>query len=385
MNPESPALSERSESKGEFSILIPATNAAATIERAVLSARVQGPSTILLMDHACGDDTVAVARRAGGGLLQVISVPASATIGRVRQVGLEAVRTDFGVWLDADDELLPGRAARLIARLEAEGADLAFDEIDLHDGVTGAFLRRIAIPTFLGGRRQIVRLFERNYLPGPGVPAFRASTARRIGFDQALHGSEDFDFLLRAIVEDIGIVLVRQVGYRQFAYPATLSKNFDNQLSMTREALRKHDPAVVQQLFARAGYHERTIAWGMVAFLTLRGDFARALTWLEALPPGSRREFHRGTLLAALGRHAEAFDPLQQAYDEAGVPELLNNFGVVLAALGRTAEATTLFGDALREFPGYRDASANLRSERPTHLTLMPLRREALANEYSPG
>jgi hypothetical protein len=60
---------------------------------------------------------------------------------------------------------------------------------------------------------------------------------------------------------------------------------------------------------------------------------ARALARLDTLPQGSRREFHRGTLLAALGRHAEALDPLRQAYDEAGVPELLNNFGVVLARL----------------------------------------------------
>ena len=369
----------------EFSILIPATNASATIERAVRSARAQGPSKILLVDHACRDDTVEVARRAGGDLLEVLSVPESTALGRVRQIGLDAIPTEFGMWLDAEDELLPGRAARLVARLDAEEADLAFDEIDLHDGFTGAFIRRIEIPPFLGGRRQIVRLFERNYLPGPGVPAFRSSTARRIGFDPALHGSEDFDFLLRAIVANASIVLVRQVGYRQFAYPATLSRNFDNQLSMTRDALRKHDPALVQQLFTRAGYHERTVAWGMVAFLTLRGDFERALAWLDTLPPGSRREFHRGTLLAALGKYVDALDPLQQAYDEAGVPELLNNFGVVLAALGRTAEATSLFDDALREFPDYRDASANLQSRQPTRLTLLPLRRDLVPREYSPG
>src|SRR5688572_14457028 len=68
-----------------------------------------------------------------------------------------------------------------------------------------------------------------------------------------------------------------------------------------------------------------------------------------------------------------ALDPLHQAYDEAGVPELLNNFVVVLAALGRTAEANSLFADALREFPGYGDASANLLAEQPTRLTLLPL------------
>ena len=264
-------------------------------------------------------------------------------------------------------KLLPGRAARLVGRLESDEADLAFDEIDLHDGVNGSFMRRIEIPPFLGGRRQIVRLFERNYLPGPGVPAFRTSAAQTIGFDPAMHGAEDFDFILRSIVAGSRIVLVRQVGYRQFGYASTLSRDIDNQLSMTRAALRKHAPALVHELFTSAGFHERTTAWGMVAFLTLRGDLAQALAWAEKLPPGSRREFHRGTLLAALGRHAEALDPLQQAYDEAGVPELLNNFGVVLAALGPSCRGQrSLFADALREFPGYADASLNLLAERPT-------------------
>jgi tetratricopeptide (TPR) repeat protein len=295
------------------------------------------------------------------------------------------VRTTIGMWLDADDEVLPGRAARLVAQLESDEADLAFDEIDLHDGVNGSFLRRIEIPPLLGGRRQIVRLFERNYLPGPGVPVFRTSAARTIGFDPAMHGAEDFDFILRSIVAGSRIVLVRQVGYRQFGYASTLSRDLDNQLSMTRTALRKYDPALVHELFTSAGFHQRTTAWGMVSFLTSRGDLDQALAWTGRLPPGSRREFHRGTLLAALGRHGEALDPLQQAYDEAGVPELLNNFGVVLAALGRTAEATALFADALREFPGYADASLNLLAERPTRLTLLPLRRDPVRNEYSPG
>ena len=82
----------------EFSILIPATNASATIERAVRSARAQGPSKILLMDHSCRDETVEVARRAAGDLLEVLSVPASATLGRIRQIGLDAIRTEFGMW-----------------------------------------------------------------------------------------------------------------------------------------------------------------------------------------------------------------------------------------------------------------------------------------------
>ena len=74
--------------------------------------------------------------------------------------------------------------------------------------------------------------------------------------------------------------------------------------------------------------------------------------------------------------------PLERAFYEAGTPELLNNFGVTLAALDRMPEATSLFGDALRLFPAYRDASANLLSERPSRLTLLPLRTEPFRSEY---
>ncbi len=366
-----------------FSVLIPAVNASATIERALLSARGDSPAAILLIDRGSTDDTVAVARRASGDVLEVVHAPADASLGRVRQIALEATRTEFGVWLDAADELLPGRAARLIHQLELHDADLAFDEIDLHDAATGSFVRRIEMPSFLGGRRQVVRLFERDYLPGVGVPAFRSASAKAIGFDPQMNGAENIDFVLRSIATGRHLALIRQPGYRKFVSGAISPEASDEQ--QMRAALQKHAPSVVEQLFRSAGYHERTIAWGMVSFLTRRGDYGLALAWLDKLPQGARREFQRGTLLAALGRHADALDPLQQAYDEAGVPELLNNFGVVLAALGRIAEANSLFADALREFPGYRDASANLLAGQPTRLTLLPLRREPVRSEYSPG
>ncbi len=366
-----------------LTVLILARNASDTVARAIRSARAQQPSQIIVIDHASEDGTSEEARRQGDDLV-VLAAANGATRGAARQMGLDRITTPFGAWLDAGDELLPGRAARLVEQLESHAADLAFDEIDLHDGATGAFIRRLEMPALLGGRRQMVRLFERNYLPGIGVPAFRTAAAREIGFDAGLPGAEEYDFVLRSIAAGRGIVVARQAGYRQFQVePMRATGHAD--APITQAMLRKHSPQAVERLYRSAGYHERTIAWGMMPFLTLRGDYALALAWLDTLPPGSRREFHRGTLLAALGRHAEAFDPLRQAYDEAGVPELLNNFGVVLAALGRTAEANSLFADALREFPAYSDASLNLRASQPTRLTLLPLRREQVPGEYSPG
>jgi glycosyltransferase involved in cell wall biosynthesis len=365
----------------DLTILIPARNAAATIERAVASALAEMPGTILLIDHASSDDTSERARRAGGDHLQVVAAPIDATLSAVRQLGLDAVSTDFGMWLDADDELMPGRAARLLGRLQRDHTDLAFDEVELHDGATGAWLARLPIPSLLGGR-QIVRVFERNYLPGLGVPAFRTATARKVGYDPGLHGGEDYDFLLRSIVAGSTISLVREPGYRQFAYRSTLSRNADSQRSMVGAALRKHDPSDVETIFQRAGYTARTTAWCMVHFLTLRGEYLEALAWLERVPKGSRHDFHAGTLLAALGHHADAATPLRRALDDCVSPELLNNYGVVLAALNRIEEAADMFADALHHFPGYRDARVNLEGGAPSRLTLLPLREHPVRRDY---
>jgi Flp pilus assembly protein TadD len=267
-------------------------------------------------------------------------------------------------------------------RLREDESDLAFDEVALHDGESGAFLKELPIPDLLGEGRQAVRLFERNYLPGPGVPVFRTSAARAVGFDPALHGAEDFDFLLRSITVGNRISLERHIGYRQFAYPRTLSRDRENQAAMTRKALRKHAPSQVEALFRRAGFTPRSVAWGMVSFFVLRGDYGDALLWLDRVPSGSRRDFYAGTVLAAMGRHADAVQPLRRALDDCVAPELLNNFGVVLAALDRIEEAADMFNDALYHFPGYSDASANLVSGAPSRLTMLPLRDEAARSDY---
>jgi tetratricopeptide (TPR) repeat protein len=374
-------------------ILIPARNAEATIGRAVVSARAEGCARILVIDHASTDGTVAAARVAGGDTLDVVTAPADATLGQVRQIGLDGVATEFGMWLDADDEIEQGRAGRLIGRLLRERGDLAFDEADLYDGATGKRVRRLPIPEFLDGTG-LVREFERNYLPAPGVPAFRTSSARAIGFDPALHGAEDVDFLLRAVMAHQRIILVHEAGYRQYASPGTLSRNSVNQESMLRTALRKHDPARVESLFVEAGSDPISAGWSIVSFLTLRGDLDAALQRLATLPSSSTRDFREGTLLAALGRHPDALAPLERAFRATREPEAANNLGVVLAALGRRDEAVARFEEALVAVPAYADAAANLAGSDPRlgsdpnpgsdprRLTLLPLRRFSVRDDY---
>ena len=67
-----------------------------------------------------------------------------------------------------------------------------------------------------------------------------AEAVRAIGFDPDLHGAEDYDMLLRAIVAGQRIALVRTPGYRQFALASSLSRRRGDQSRMVRRVLAKH-------------------------------------------------------------------------------------------------------------------------------------------------
>lgn len=161
----------------EVTVVIPARHAGRTIGRAIDSALADGARRILVVDHASTDDTEAAARRAGGSRLSWQRAPADATLGGVRQAGLDAVDTPVAVWLDADDEILPGRLRALCDALDA-GADLAVDEAEIVVGTHGRFAR---LPAFLLRPPGLFRLFERNYLPVCGPLACRVSSARHVG------------------------------------------------------------------------------------------------------------------------------------------------------------------------------------------------------------
>ena len=183
-----------------MTILIAARNASATIARAVsscLKEEAQGARLVLIDDHST-DDTVARARAVAGRRLQVVPAGDPGGIAMARQAGLDAVETEFAAWLDADDEWVPGRMARLGAMLR-KGYDVAVEAIDLFDGPSGAPLLRLTAPAFLRRPGGSVRLFERNLLPGDTQVAFRLSEFREAGgYDPAIGGPESFDLLLRA-------------------------------------------------------------------------------------------------------------------------------------------------------------------------------------------
>lgn len=101
----------------EYSTIIPAWNAGATLAEAIGSARAQTvpPREIIVVDDGSTDATASIARDAGPSvrvLSQDNAGPAAASM-----AGVAAARAPVLAFLDADDIWLPPKAARQLAAL----------------------------------------------------------------------------------------------------------------------------------------------------------------------------------------------------------------------------------------------------------------------------
>ena len=87
----------------DLGVVIPAYRAQATIGQAVKSAFDAGASEVMVVDDGSDDDTAAVAEASGARCIRQQNAGASAA--RIR--GGDAIGTNYIVFLDADDTLLP--------------------------------------------------------------------------------------------------------------------------------------------------------------------------------------------------------------------------------------------------------------------------------------
>lgn len=206
------------------SVIITAHDAAATIADAVRTALAE-PETaeVIVVDDASGDQTAGVARMAGQGDNRLIVIRCDINGGpaAARNRALEIATGDFVAVLDADDFVLPGRFARLLAVPDADmvadnilfvaesasPSDLpqmpqvepAVIEIDL-----AGFVR--ANHSVRGSSRQ-----EWGFLKPIMRRAFLQSHAMR--YNEALRLGEDYDLYVRMLQKGARFRVSTQVGY----------------------------------------------------------------------------------------------------------------------------------------------------------------------------
>ncbi|MCH6255240.1 glycosyltransferase [Puniceicoccaceae bacterium K14] len=380
----------------EVTTIICARDAEGTIARAVLSAAAEG-GPVIVVDDFSSDETASIALKAGGEAVSVIRPTEHRTLGYARSTGVAAVETPWLIWLDADDAFLPGRIVSLLNDAESNQWDAVWDAVDLYDGETENFIRRLPMPDFMSEPGYAVRLFERNWVPSPAWPLVKTEFAKRIGYDESLPTADDIDFMLRSVVHGARLGFVESVGYKQFAYPSSLSRDLSHQRNWLAHVLRKFDYKEIKRLYSRTGFDSLETVWALVTVALFRREAEGALDFMRVLPPlikGEgrglwglsdewRRAFQRGTCLLILAEDlALAEKELARADSMERTPEALNNWGVALDRLGEKKKALECWRMALEMLPSYLDARLNIEANKGVRITEIPLRRLASRSEY---
>ncbi|TNE61167.1 MAG: glycosyltransferase family 2 protein [Alphaproteobacteria bacterium] len=380
----------------QITVAIVAHNAAPTIARAVMSALADGDAPILLVDDHSTDGTAGIAAEVAGQRLTIVKPDVKAGVANARQTALANIRTPYGIWLDADDEFMPGRTARHLAMLQA-GHDLTYDGCDLVDGATGRVTQQAEIPGFLLKDGKLGRQAERNWLPSLHC-GFDVAFARKVGFDTSFQAAEDYDFHLRSLMAGARIGLIADIGYRYYHYAGSLSRKLGQAVNFFEQGQRKHGPDSLAAMMA-ANLSDAELAYTMAAWAISSRQETLAAKWLETIassdapiapysqPAADLAAFLAGTMRLRLGHAKEAVAVLEALYVRWPDATVANNLGVALMQAGKPDAACACWQKALDGKPGYLDATLNISGVLGVdalRYTALPLRPLASRADYSP-
>ena len=134
----------------------------------------------------------------------------------------------------------------------------------------------------------------------------------------------------------------------------------------------------VLDCYRRAGVSRREIDAASMTMSIVLGRYEEALASCARLELEDDSDPHlrlqAGTLHLVCRHHTEAESRLRTCALEHGFPDAWNNLGVLLRRTGDESGAQACFDAALRLFPDYRDAGANLRDSAVGAITERPLR-----------
>lgn len=231
----SSTLRESAAMRPDVSFVIAAYNAEAFIARAVRSALDQtGLSVeVVVVDDCSTDRTVEVARAFPEKSVHVLALGQNRGPGGARNAGLSVARGRWISVLDADDTVKPERLARMIARTEKAGAQIAVDNLDVvRDGDGGrqtmfqsALLENmgeLTLARFIAANI----MFEETFSFGYMKPIFEQAFIERhtLRYDEKLRIGEDYIFLASALAKGGRCVIEPEAGYAYHIREGSISR-----------------------------------------------------------------------------------------------------------------------------------------------------------------
>ncbi len=219
------------------SIIIPAFNAAATLSEAIGSVLAQTFSEweAIVVDDGSTDDTAALAAdfAAHDQRIRLVS-QANGGVSSARNHGLAEAQGDLGLFLDADDSILPEHLARLTALASSTQAAVCAYSYRTPEGeILPAILHR-------GIDDNAVGLFSDFCAVAVHSVVFPVARVRATGgFDTALKTCEDWDLWLRVARSGVGFVTIRDALSLYHMHPTSLSSDSVQVLADAETVIRR--------------------------------------------------------------------------------------------------------------------------------------------------
>jgi succinoglycan biosynthesis protein ExoO len=219
----------------DVSFLIAAYNAERSLARAIESALGQREvrAEVIVVDDCSSDRTADVARLFPEERVRLVRLEQNRGPGGARNAGLAVARGPWIAVLDADDTVHPDRLARMIARAESAGAEIAVDNLDVVSEMSGATKTMFAqkqlekFPTltladFIGANL----LFEETFSFGYMKPIFERQFLERhaLRYPETLRIGEDYIFLASALAKGARCVVEPKPGYAYHIRTGSISR-----------------------------------------------------------------------------------------------------------------------------------------------------------------
>lgn len=274
------------------SIVVAAYRASALLPTSIASAQAQKPDCeIVVVDDASKDDTPDV--MAHYPEVKFLTLQQNGGPSVARNAGFAAASGDWLIVLDADDEMVPGRIARMLDLAHETDADVVLGNVQRVDETgapidEGAYYDTATVGTAPLSIEDYVsqNLLERNE-PSTGYlkPMFRKDFLERYGiqYDPLLRNSEDYHIILEVIAAGGQVVIAPEPDYLYRVAKGSIShtvnpaylhalEKADKQfmkraLSGKKGAERRH----LQQLFARRQRNLQGLLVGEEVMRALKG------------------------------------------------------------------------------------------------------------------
>lgn len=280
----------------KVSVIIPAYNAAAFIDKAIRSALGQTMTDVevIVVDDGSKDDTASVAGRIAetDDRLRLLRLPENRGVSSARNFALDNAEGEWVAVLDADDWYDSERLERMIEAADAASADVVMDNQTILREGSDLERGHSLIPVGEGSFVLSTIAFLKAAKPGSVEsyasmkPLFRHSVikARHLRYREDMQLGEDANFLIRFLATPGECLVLRRPYYFRLLRPDSLRTSWSNTYALVRlnaheELLELYaqDPAIVSLLEQRRNAFKYSARVMTIFAPARRFEFGRAI------------------------------------------------------------------------------------------------------------